>query len=201
MQRIEQGRSEINAYETTPRLSKFVGELSFSGYRDLGFDKVLLVEGPREIKTIQQFLPLYGKEYEILLLSLGGASMINSTSAAELEEIKRISDSVCGIIDRERATAGAPLTRDRQAFVENCVATGIACHVVERRAIENYLTDAAVKRITGNNYRARGEYELLRRLQNGWAKSENWRIAREMSKADLEATDLGQFLLKSVLAD
>lgn len=199
VQRVEQGRSEVQPYETTPRLAEFVGELSFAGYRDLGFDKILLVEGPREIKTMQQFLRLYGKDHEILLLSLGGASMINATTAVELDEIKRISENVYAIIDSERAAAGDSLTPDRQAFVDNCAAAGIVCHVLERRAIENYLTDAAIKRIKGNNYRALAPFELLRQLQNGWAKADNWRIAREMTIADLEATDLGQFLVNNVL--
>jgi hypothetical protein len=30
--------------------------------------------------------------------------------------------------------------------------------------------------------------------KKGWPKVNNWRIALEMSKADLDATDLGQFL-------
>jgi hypothetical protein len=40
-----EGESEVRKLEATPRLSEFLGELSFSGYRELGFDKILLVEG------------------------------------------------------------------------------------------------------------------------------------------------------------
>ena len=201
VRRITQGHSEIHPYETTPHLAEFVGELSFAGYRDLGFEKILLVEGPREIKTMQQFLRLYGKDHEILLLSLGGASLINATTAAELEEIKRISEKVYAIIDSERPAEGEPIARDRQAFVDNCKKAGIACHVLERRATENYLTEAAVKRVKGSNYRALEPFELLKNLPNGWAKADNWRIAREMTKHDLEATDLGQFLIHQVISD
>jgi len=67
---------------------------------------------------------------------------------------------------------------------------------VNRRAIENYLTDAAVKKVKGDQYRALGHFELLKEVTPSWSKSESWRIAREMSIDDLQDTDLGPFLSK-----
>jgi hypothetical protein len=43
-----------------------------------------------------------------------------------------------------------------------------------------------------------GPYERLKEAPRRWNKVENWRIARKMTKPELEATDLGQFL-KSIL--
>ncbi|NJD78916.1 MAG: hypothetical protein FIB08_17790 [Candidatus Methanoperedens sp.] len=186
--------SEITELEATPRLSEFLGELNFSGYRELGFDKILLVEGPTEIKTIQQFLRLYEKDHKIVLLPLGGDSLINGLSELELEEIKRISENTSALIDSERSSSGARLSHNRMAFVEICKKIGINCHVLERRAIENYFTDRALKNAKGEEYNALQFYQKLGDIKPSWSKHENWRIAREMNLNDLNATELGDFL-------
>lgn len=194
VRKVADGESELTDYESTPRLSEFLGELSFSGYRELGFDKVLLVEGRTDVKTIQQFLRLYRKEHQVVILSLGGSQLINEVSEAELNEIKRITENVFILIDSERDEPGKPLDPRREAFVELCRRAGIQCNVLERRAVENYLSDQAVKRIKGEKYRALGPYEKLKEILPGWAKAENWRIAREMTADELKDTDLGNFL-------
>src|SRR6266700_8378531 len=43
VRRSPDGQSEITDYNSTPRLAELLGELSFSGYKELGFDKILLV--------------------------------------------------------------------------------------------------------------------------------------------------------------
>lgn len=189
-----EGKSEVDEFEAIPYLSELLGELSFSGYRELGSDKILLVEGTTDVKTIQQFLRLYRKDHQIVLLPLGGSSLINGSSEIELGEIKRISENVFALIDSERASSEAPLDPDREEFVETCEKVGITCHVLDRRATENYFTDEAVKNIKGSEYQALDPYQSLKESSRGWSKAENWRIAREMTKEDLTATDLGKFL-------
>lgn len=164
-----------------------------SNYPELGFTRVLLVEGPTEVPTIQRWLRLYGIEHEVVLLPLGGSSLINASSGAALAEIKRVTERVSVVIDSEREAEGAPLEASRQAFVDECEKLGFDVHVVQRRALENYFTDAAVKEVKGDSYRALGEYEQLSPLEPGWGKNENWRIAAEMTRDDLDSTDLGDF--------
>jgi hypothetical protein len=154
----------------------------------------LLVEGPSELKTVQQFLRLPHQDHKVLLLPLGGSSLINARAEHSLEEIKRITPHVCALLDSERENQGDKLAPDRQAFVDICKKANIPCHVLERRATENYFPDAAVKKVLGDKYRALSPYERLDKTEFGWAKSDNWRIAREMSQADLAVTDLGEFL-------
>jgi len=192
--RSEDGLSRTSEWGSTPRLSELLGELSFSGYKELGFDKVLLVEGPTDVKTIQQFLRFYKKNQKIVLLQLGGNAMINDRTAVELGEIKRISANVSALIDSERAAQGAPPPPNREQFVGACQRTDIFCHMLERRAIENYFTDSAVKKVKGNKYRALKPFEKLNEVSPGWSKQENWRVAEHMTKADLDGTDLGAFL-------
>jgi hypothetical protein len=105
-----------------------------------------------------------------------------------------ICDNVYALIDSEREAAGSPLDPARAAFKHVCDELGIHCCILDRRATENYLTDAAVKKIKGEKHRAVGPYELLKNVPFGWTKMENWRIARETSFDDIAETDLGKFL-------
>ena len=186
--------SLVNDYEKNPSLPELLGELSFSTYKEFGFDNILLVEGSSEIKTIQQFLRKYGQDHNIVLLPLGGSDLIKGSSKYELEEIKRISENIFALIDSEKTSADQTLSKERQDFLNNCEEIGIDCHILKYRAIENYFTDEAIKKTKGDNFQALQPYQLLKDIKNGWKKSENWRIAKEMSKEDLEKTDLGEFL-------
>jgi AAA15 family ATPase/GTPase len=188
------GQSEVTDYNSTPRLAEFLGELSFAGYKELGFDKILLVEGSTEVKTIQQFLRWYKKEHQIVLLPMGGDQMINPEAGIQLEEIKRISDNVFALIDSERSAADEEIGASRAAFKILCDDANIKCHVLDRRAIENYFPDYAIKKVKGDTYRDLQAYEQFKHPFPKWAKSENWQIAKEMVPGDLDNTDLGEFL-------
>ncbi|OBQ19551.1 ATP-dependent endonuclease [Anabaena sp. AL93] len=186
--------SEVREYEQNPSLVELLGELSYSTYREFGFKKVLLVEGRTEIKTFQQFLRKYRQDQHILILSLGGKDFINGHSIEELREIQRISDQIYILIDSEKNSPSAELEQCRQKFKQNCEMDGIHCHILERRATENYFTDRAIKSVKGDSYSALDNYQLLGNASLGWSKSENWRIAKEMTKEELESTDLGEFI-------
>ena len=187
--------SSLRPYEETQDLVTLLGQLSFDGRPEMGFSRVLLVEGKTELRALMQFLRLYGKEHEVLMISLHGTSLINGDSAVELNDLLRVGGDVQYLIDSERATPDAPLSRNHQGFVELCEGLGISGLVLKRRALENYFTDKAVKRVFGDSAHALEPYEIKERSTNkGWAKTDNWRVAAEMSKSDLDGTDLGDFL-------
>jgi len=195
LRRQSNGKGEIHELGSEPRLSELLGELNFSGYRELGYAGILLVEGATDIKLVHEFFRKFGMDHHVVVLSLGGGQLIRDGVEAEIEEIKRISEKIYALIDSEKAASEDPLESNREGFVELCDRVGVHCHVLERRAIENYLSDDAVKHIFGDKYRALEPYELLRDLELGWAKSDNWRIARVMRAEEISDTDLGQFLL------
>ncbi len=190
----KEGSSIVRPFEETKNLSEFLGAIGFSSYNDLGFKKVLLVEGPTEVKTMQQWLRLYRKEHEIVILPLGGSRLIKADVEDELREITRITEDVSAIIDSERDGEGEPLDSSRTGFQEACASVKIDCHVLERRATENYFTEAAVKRVKGKKYKALDPYQKRGDLEPMWGKRENWKVAREMNLDDLKDTDLGTFL-------
>ncbi len=186
--------SIVTKFEQTGNLSEFLGELSFSSFKELGFDKILLVEGVSEVKTIQQFLRLLKKDHAMVLLPLGGDQMINDSVEYELNELKRISDKIYALLDSEKKSKDEPLNPQRERFSKICEKLNIEVLVLERRAIENYFTDNAIQTVKGQNYLALKPYEKLEDSPMPWSKSENWRIAREMSLNDVKGTDLYKFL-------
>jgi ABC-type Na+ transport system ATPase subunit NatA len=194
VRRLQQGVSEVVPYEATPNLAEFLGALNYSSYHALGFTKVLLVEGPTEVRAVQQFLRKIGRDHHILVMQLGGASMINGRRELELSELKRITPDLFALVDSEKPSPTAALQPDREDFKRICQGVGIDCHILERRAFENYLAEPAIQRVKGNHYRQLGHYDLLKDANPKWNKNENWRIASEMTWDDIKDTDLGKFL-------
>lgn len=186
-------RRQVRELSAVRDYAEFLGELSYSGYTALGFDRILLVEGPTEVPTVQAWLRLYGIEHKVVLVPLGGASLINASSTDTLSEISRITTDVSVLIDSERKAEGEELSSERAAFVSNCERLGFDTHVLERRALENYLPDDAIKKVKGDKYRQLGEFEERTAADLVWGKNENWRIAAEMDRGSLEDTDLGSF--------
>jgi hypothetical protein len=142
---------------------------------------------------------LYDIEHQVVLLPLGGGALINAGVEPQLAEVLRLTSDVFAIVDSEREAEGADPPTSVIEFARVCLELGITCHVLERRAIENYFTDRAVKAAKSGAHRALGAYERLRDVSPSWGKSENWRIAGELTRAELDETDLGAHL--SSLAD
>ena len=196
VRRLDEGVSEVRSLEATVSLAEFLGELGFLGYREMGFDKILLVEGPKDLKAIQQFLRRLGKDSEVVLLPLGGTSGINGQAEGQLAELFRMSKHIFAVIDSEKAAEGDLLSKNRADFVTVCRKLAIDVLVLERRAIENYLSERAIQEVKGDKYRALEPFEALKDAQPVWTKEENWRIAREMTDGELADTDLGRFLAR-----
>lgn len=193
-QRVE-GQSEIKKYEETQNLAELLGEMSFSAYKEMGFEKILLVEGRTDVRAVQQFLRLLKKDHKIVPVPLGGKSMICGDSQHELAELKRLCNSVYALIDSERKSQGEEIEPSRKAFADGCGKLGIDCKVLDRRATENYLTAHAIEKAFPNHpYKELGPFEKLGDVHPAWGKTDNWRVASEMTQDELLKTDLGAFL-------
>jgi hypothetical protein len=186
-------RLELLEQEDT-RLSQTLGEMDFAAHRRMGCTKVLLVEGPTEVKAVRQLLAKRGDGRSVVLLPLGGSSMINGRRADELGEIRKICPNVYALIDSERGSPGDPVSIPHQEFLEACQRHGIDAHALERRSFENYLGNEAVRKVLGRPYRALKPYEDVKRAFSRWPKSENWRIVRAMRLEDFVDTDLLGFV-------
>jgi predicted ATPase len=192
--RDEAGVSTIQSLEDPTNWAHNARELSFSGHSELGFDTILLAEGKNDIPTLQQFLRLYGKDHRVMLWPMHGRELINPDAGLQLHEMKRISDRVFALIDSERSATNEPLQPRIQGFVEACRDARVECKVLDFRALENYLSERAIKHVMGDKRRALLPYEKLGNVSPSWPKTDDWRIAREMTRAELDGTDLGEFL-------
>jgi predicted ATPase len=185
--------------ETISHLPELLGELNYSAYRDLGFDMVLLVEGTTEVKVFQQILRKFGLDHEVVILPLGGNSLARGNVEHEISEIKRLANGkLAAIVDSERQSISGAPDSQRQEFHLICERLFIPCLLTERRATENYLTQSSIDLAFG-----RGRYKALDTFEKHdsgthWKKSENWRIAREMTKDEIECTDIGAFIQKNM---
>lgn len=189
-----ESESIVKAINETPNLAQLVGELSF-GRIDFSARKLLLVEGQHDVLTFEAFLSAVNKEHEFAIIALGGRSGISAKRLPEFHHILALNLSVFAIIDSERDSQAAPLTTDRADFVSMCEKLGIPCHVLERRAIENYFTERAILVALGKtHYRQLDPYESLKQHQHHWHKRDNWRIARALRWEEIKNTDLGTWL-------
>jgi predicted ATPase len=196
LRKIKEDESVVSRVEDTSDLPHVLQDLTYSGFRDLGFEKILLVEGPTDLPVFRHFLRLLRKDHKIVLFPLGGDGMINGKRINELDELKRVSSNIAAVIDSERPSANAALATNRAEFYAACRNANVPCHVLERRAVENYFPEAAIKRIKGPKYRALGPFERFSDVPLEWSKDrDNCNVALEMSIDDLGVTDLREFLL------
>ncbi len=187
--------STVRAYRRTPHLAEFLGSLGIAGLQELGWNRLLLVEGVNDVRTVQAFLRLYNKGHCTVVLPLGGDAMANGKRDEELAEVKRLAGpdgKVFALVDSERQIAGGPPLRARPQFAASCERLGIKVCVTERRAIENYLTQHSLDSTFDP-----GQYLALEPYaqpgERFWGKTESWRAAMRMTKEELAQTDLGSF--------
>jgi AAA15 family ATPase/GTPase len=187
-------KSQVKPFDQVVNYPQFLGELSFTSYKELGFEKILLVEGVKDVKTFQQFLRKIKKDHQIVILPLGGDQLARGGVESELAELRRISTDISAIVDSEREIEGGDPAPQRKAFCESCSSLQFEALATERRAIENYFTARAIKAVLGNEYNQLGPYERLKECSNPWSKSDNFRIAREMTWDEIKETDVGKFI-------
>jgi ABC-type branched-subunit amino acid transport system ATPase component len=191
------GKSSISEFENVRNSAQLLGEMSYSQFSAIGGQFLLLVEGTTEVRTFRVLLRKLCIDADVLIVPLGGSSLIGSNRDSEMSEFQRIGAEVFVLIDSERTAEGDPLVADRECFRLTCEKLFRAERVLltQRRATENYMTDRAIKVVKSDKYRALAEYEQLGSVDPVWAKNENWKIADEMNFDEIKDTDLGQFLL------
>jgi putative AbiEii toxin of type IV toxin-antitoxin system len=190
-----EGKHAVRKVTPKDRLKSMLAPLTFSGFEDVGSRSVLLVEGVHDRPAIKAILKKMNHEHDVSVLHLNGRTSINGEAEPMLRDITRFGDNlrVYALIDSEKDSEMAAMERSREEFMRACEAVGITAHVLERRAMENYISDAAVKwKYPG--LRSLGEYEPLKSMPNHWGKAHNWLLFSQMSLQELEGTDLGWFV-------
>lgn len=188
-------KSVVCSFDRTPNYAEFLGSLGVAGLMELGWDRILLVEGTKDVRTMQQFLRLYEKDRKTIVLPLGGESMVNGKVSHELSEVRRLCDRVFAVVDSERTEESADPINARKKFAEICEGLGIQCHVTNWRAIENYISQRALDVVwSDKRYTALAPYAAPSKDGGFWGKGESWKAAARMTRGELDSTDVGQFL-------
>lgn len=192
--------SIMTSWEGLKNLVEFAGELSFSSLKEIGCEKILLVEGPSELKSFQTLLRLLGKEKQFLILPLGGGSLISNQFEQIALELTRLSPNIFSIIDSEKSKEDEDLKRNIQDFKKICDSSKIECHILERRSFENYLSSdhiAKFKDIEVSKMPRLNPYDKVPdKIPGGWNKNNNWKIIQSMGLEGIKDTDLLNFINK-----
>lgn len=188
--------SSIKLFEETRDVTQFLGELNYSNFASLGFNKVLMVEGITDVPVFSVLLHKLGIYKDVLLLPLGGSSMINSKHASQLAELQRFGNNVKVYvwIDSEITSKNSKIEPERLAFIENCKKLEFVAKIADKRATENYLPESAIEAFNPKLKQLKDFDALLDR----WCKNDNWKIADKIQDIDKElaGTDLLDFLTK-----
>jgi ABC-type sulfate/molybdate transport systems ATPase subunit len=122
-------------FEATPDYLEFIGELSFSTFKELGSDRLLLVEGVNDVKVMQQLLRTVRKEHTTVILPLGGDQLARGGREAELKELTRLSSNICALVDSERGGPDEKPIAHRAEFEKTCRHLGFDVCLTQRRSI------------------------------------------------------------------
>ncbi len=187
-----QGRPQVSPYTAGTTFAAVAAQLSLDGTPDVGYEKVCLVEGKSDVRAVMQMLRLYGAEHRVALIPMGGGELLAADIAVELAELQRLGP-VTYLIDSERTSPGSDPAGTHVAFMAAASRLGIEGHMLERRALENYYTQRAVTAALGAHVKSLGPFEKFSG-GTGWRKTHGWKIAAELMREELEASDLGGFL-------
>lgn len=190
---MKDGVSISSSFERSPSFLETLGEMSFSAWREIGCDGVLFVEGPSEIKVFSEWLRLFGLHRKWAVLSLGGSETIHAAGVDAIKQVLAIHPKVAVVIDSELDSADSRIEKKREAFLDACKAADIPCLATERRATENYFTKRAIEEAIDAKARSLETFEKL--ADHGWGKRDGLKISAKMTMEELEATDIGRFLI------
>jgi hypothetical protein len=188
-----QYKQNISIEDQTTRAA-LLSDLGYQVTDNLVSDAVILVEGPTDVPAIETFLIKMGAypKYQIKFWPLGGDIMDKVDLSVFGEAYK-----LFAIVDQDPKSGII-----RQRFVAKCNEWKVPVCRLERYALENYFTIEAFRDVFGSQVPADlnaldpaksvGEqlgFEVKKRTRN---------LSQKMDIAELEGTDLLEFLKKVV---
>lgn len=175
--------------------SKIIQDLGYSVAENLVADLIVLLEGPNDIPVIKEMLSWIGitNQYNIKFYPLGGDIMasLDLTIFAERKNLFALIDSDPG--------SSAQRTR----FLRNCKKNGVYCRKLERYSLENYFPIEKIRKVFPNQIPMdisslskdiSVDVQIGFKKKNKTIKTKNEKIVKIMKLADIENTDLYQFI-------
>lgn len=182
---------EVTVDDVTSRAS-ILDDLGYSVSDNLVSDLVILVEGPSDVPVIETFLLKKGLlgTYNIKLWPLGGDIMDKLDLSVFTQHFR-----IIALVDRDPGSA-----KTRRIFERKCKEHGIELHKLQRYAIENYFTLAALRSVFKGQVKSdvvEIAPDIKLEKQIGFdVKKNNRKLAEAMDITDISKTDLDDFLVK-----
>lgn len=180
---------KIKTSDETTR-AMILGDLGYQVTDNLVSDLIVLVEGPKDVPIYEHFLSEMGviPRYLVKFWPLGGDIMAQLDLSVFSEKYKIIS-----IVDKDPKSG-----KVREAFREKCSEAKIEMFQLDRYAIENYFTVAAVRSVFGAQVpedMCEFKTNVSLEKQLGFdVKKSNRKIVRAMQLDDVRSTDLYSIL-------
>jgi len=203
--RVQLNRSagtEVSRVDTTSEFYAIISEIGARPSDLLQYDALILVEGPSDADIIREFLKLYSManrqdlQHRVLVLFCGGSALYREDNERMLEELK-MNTKFWVLIDSDRENEmqefGGNNAEAKKRFKEVCNRLGVNLHVTDRREIENYFTEAAIKAVLGDHFDLSNwnNYADLKKVVPQYKKNRHPKqIAAQLKIEDIKGTDL-----------
>ena len=180
----------VEVTDATSRAT-ILNNLGYSVSDNLVSDIVILVEGPKDVPVVREFLDKHGllQQHTIKVWPLGGDIMDQLDLSVLSQNYQLVA-----LIDSDPRSA-----KTRERFKKNCEEYKIPVHQLKRYALENYFTVEALRKVFREKIPAhftKVEADSKIEEQLGFnVKKSNGLIAKSMSLDDIEGTDLASFFL------
>ncbi|MFC2027958.1 AAA family ATPase [Chloroflexota bacterium] len=177
--------------EATSR-SNILFELGYSVTDNLVSDLTILVEGPKDVPIIEEFLIKMSlhEQYDIKIWPLGGDIMDQLDLSVFAQNY-----NILALVDKDPGSE-----RIRKNFLANCKEYNIPVTKLKKYAIENYFSLAALKKVFGtqipDSITSIDPDTKLRDQIRIDVKKNNKHISQAMELDDIKDTDLFKFFVK-----
>jgi|GEM_PF-3243569 len=153
-------------------------------------DIVVYVEGKRGAEAFEEWLnkwPTRDKVLGHLLLSIWFLSPDDiGAKDFDLAPLRKVTQNMIMFVDKDNDEGSSEPKQSRKELQEKCKALGILCIITEKRQIEDYFTEDAVRQVLPSNILAGWKYEAGKPMNEQLpTKKYNAKIAAAMKWEDV----------------
>ncbi|MGA1979136.1 MAG: AAA family ATPase [Sedimentisphaerales bacterium] len=156
-------------------------------------DIVVYVEGKSGAAAVEEWLGKWPDKKKTLKHLILLVQPINAdemgTEDFQLDGLKKVTSNMIIFVDKDNEAGADEPKKARKVLMDKCQKEGIPCIITEKRKVEDYFTESAVKQTLPSNLLKGWVYDpekpMGEQLESGW-KRHNRGIAAAMDWKDVE---------------
>ena len=190
--RPEDGAISAQCANTSDQILELLQSIGSSPGDLLQADKVLWVEGPRDIPVFRAWVrtcPAFANQ-AIAIVSVGGDD--SASDDFDVGQLKVLNPNALVILDSERQVAGGEPSNARKKTLDKCKLAGLKCLLTDLRSTESYFTPSALSSVYSASIKVLDPFRKLKEQMPLFDKEDCGRIAAAMDWADIARTDIGR---------